>query len=206
MRKLSIILAIVLLALAVLVLLPQAEPFGAILPIASAVTAVALLIVILADRPKAETGRAVTEPVEPAAAPPPPIGNDAQANAEVVSFLATLQDKGRLVDFLMDDVAGYSDAQVAAAARVVHAGCKSALLEHFGIRPVRDEQEGSRVSVPAGYASDEYRLVGRISGEAPFSGTLIHRGWKTEWVKLPRVLRRGGDRLPTVAPAEIELK
>ena len=129
-----------------------------------------------------------------------------QADAEVVSFLATLQERGRFVDFLMDDITAYGDAQVGAAARVVHEGCRAALQEHFGIRPVRDESEGSRVSVPAGYAADEYRLVGKISGEAPFSGTLVHRGWKTEWVKLPRVLRTEGDRLPTIAPAEVELK
>jgi hypothetical protein len=106
----------------------------------------------------------------------------------------------------MDDIGAYNDAQVGAAARVVHEGCKAALQEHFGIRPVRDEKEGSSVSVAAGYAADEYRLVGKISGEAPFSGTLVHRGWKTEWVKLPRVMRTGGDRLPTIAPAEVELK
>ena len=33
----------------------------------------------------------------------------------------------------------------------------------------------------------------------------MHRGWKTERVKLPRVIR-SGDRLPTIAPAEVELK
>ena len=55
------------------------------------------------------------------------------------------------------------------------------------------------MTVAAGYAADEYRLVGKISGEAPFSGRLVHRGWKTERVKLPRVIR-SGDRLPTVLP------
>jgi hypothetical protein len=57
-----------------------------------------------------------------------------------------------------------------------------------------------------GYWADEYRLVGKISGQAPFSGTLMHRGWKTDAVKLPRVLRTGDDRFPTIAPAEVELK
>jgi hypothetical protein len=41
-----------------------------------------------------------------------------QAEAEVVAFVGLLQDKGRFVDFLMDDVALYNDAQVGAAARV----------------------------------------------------------------------------------------
>jgi hypothetical protein len=106
----------------------------------------------------------------------------------------------------MDDITPYPDAQVGAAARVVHEGCRAALTEHLSIRPVRDEKEGSTVEVPAGHAADEYRLVGRIAGEAPFTGVLVHRGWKVEEVRLPRLLRRDDDRLPTIAPAEVELK
>jgi hypothetical protein len=100
----------------------------------------------------------------------------------------------------------HEDAQVGAAARVVHAGCKSALLEHFRISPVRAESEGSTVQVAAGYSPDEYRLLGKISGPAPFSGVLVHHGWKTDAVNLPRVLRVSTDRLPAIAPAEVELR
>jgi hypothetical protein len=71
----------------------------------------------------------------------------------------------------------------------------------FRIRPVREESEGA-----AGYPADEYRLLGRISGPAPFSGVLVHHGWKTEAVKLPRILRSSTNRLPAIAPAEVELK
>jgi hypothetical protein len=117
-----------------------------------------------------------------------------------------LQARGRLVDFLMDDINTYDDAQVGAAARVVHAGCKAALLEHFRISPVRAESEGATVQVAAGYLPDEYRLVGKISGPAPFSGVLVHHGWKTDAVNLPRVLRSSTNRLPAIAPAEVELK
>jgi hypothetical protein len=63
-----------------------------------------------------------------------------------------LQARGRLIDFLMDDINAYSDAQVGAAARVVHAGCKAALLEHVRISPVRTEGEGATVQVAAGYS------------------------------------------------------
>jgi hypothetical protein len=106
----------------------------------------------------------------------------------------------------MDDINEYSDAQVGTAARVVHAGCKAVLLEHFRLLPVRGEGEGSTVRIEAGYPADEYRLLGKISGSPPFTGTLVHHGWKTESVKLPRVVRRSTDRLPTIAPAEVELK
>ena len=62
------------------------------------------------------------------------------------------------------------------------------------------------VQVPAGYAPDEYRLVGKIAGQAPFSGVLVHRGWKTDMVKLPQLLPSAPGRLPAIAPAEVELK
>jgi Domain of unknown function (DUF2760) len=124
----------------------------------------------------------------------------------LVALIAILVARGRLVDFLMDDINAHDDAQVGAAARVVHAGCKSALLEHFRISPVRAESEGSTVQVAAGYSPDEYRLLGKISGPAPFSGVLVHHGWKTDAVNLPRVLRSSTDRLPAIAPAEVELR
>ena len=80
------------------------------------------------------------------------------------------------------------------------------LLEHFSIHPLRTEDEGSTVQVSAGYAADEYRLVGKIAGQAPFSGVLVHRGWKTDMVKLPQLLPSAPGQLPAIAPAEVELK
>jgi Domain of unknown function (DUF2760) len=80
------------------------------------------------------------------------------------------------------------------------------LQEHFSINPVRTEQEGSTVQVPAGYSTGEYPLVGKIAGSAPFSGVLVHRGWKTDMVKLPQLLRGAADPLPAIAPAEVEVK
>jgi hypothetical protein len=106
----------------------------------------------------------------------------------------------------MDDINSYNDAQVGAAARVVHVGCRGVLQEYFRVRPIRMEQEGSTVQVPAGYSADEYRLIGKVAGAAPFSGVLVHRGWRTDMVKLPELLRRAADRLPAIAPAEVELR
>jgi len=146
---------------------------------------------------RTETARPVPMPVQTA-------GN--RAEAEIVSFLAIFQERGRLIDFLMDDITTYDDAQVGAAARVVHQGCKAALEEHFSVRPIREESEGSSVTIPAEYAADEYRLIGKISGPGAFSGTLLHHGWKTDSVSLPRLVRADPHRLPTIAPAEVELK
>ena len=203
MKAVSIIAVVLLLAVNTLALLPAASVYQLYLLGAGLALGLVVLASILAARgSKGESGAAPAEAAQPA-----PTGTDEkQAEAEIVSFLATLQEKGRLVDFLMDDVNAYDDAQVGAAARAVHAGCKAALQEHFRIRPLRQEGEGSTVQVEAGYVADEYRLLGRISGHAPFSGILVHRGWKTDFVKLPRILRSSTDPLPTIAPAEVELK
>jgi hypothetical protein len=203
MRTVSIIFCIALLALNTWTLFTAASRLHSYLSVASLVVALALLVAILVNHGEAlEPKRAQAEAAKPIPVPPA----DKQAEAEIVGFLATLQEKGRLIDFLMDDVTTFNDAQVGVAARVVHEGCKAVLMEHFRIRPVREESEGTSVTIAAGYPADEYRLIGKISGAAPFSGTLVHRGWKTEAVKLPRIVRVGANRLPTIAPAEVELK
>ena len=182
---------------------PATEPFRPYLTDATLALSVLVLIgLLLPARQKPPPSRPQAEPAR--AAPPAPAA--ASADAEIVSFLALLQEKGRLVDFLMDDINPYSDARVGAAARVVHAGCKSVLQEHFSIHPLRTDDEGSTVQVPAGYAADEYRLIGKIAGQAPFSGVLVHRGWKTDMVKLPQLLPSAPGQLPAIAPAEVELK
>jgi hypothetical protein len=180
---------------------PATEPFRPYLTDATLALSVLVLIgLLLPARQKPLPSKPQAEPAS--AAPPAP----ASADAEIVSFLAMLQEKGRLVDFLMDNINHYNDAQVGAAARVVHAGCKRVLQEHFSIHPLRTEDEGSTVEVPAGYAVDEYRLVGKIAGQAPFSGVLVHCGWKTDMVKLPQLLPSAPAQLPAIAPAEVELK
>ena len=204
MRAISIIAIVLLLVVNALALLPVATPFRPYLASGGmALSLVALIAILVGGRPGLDDRGATAQAARPASVPSRPN----QADAEIVSFLALLQARGRLVDFLMDDINAYGDAQVGAAARVVHAGCKAALLEHFRISPVRTESEGATVQVAAGYSPDEYRLLGKISGPAPFSGVLAHHGWKTDSVNLPRILRGSStDRLPAIAPAEVELK
>jgi len=200
MKHSLLICAVIVAALNALLLVPTMREYA--VPIAAISLVLALIVAALAFLTAASTN-AKSPPAPVAVAPPAPAEN--QAEAEVVAFFALLQEKGRFVDFLMDDVTAYDDAQVGAAARVVHQGCREVLREHFKITPVSDAAEGSRVTVPAGYAPDEYRLLGKLSGEPPFSGTLVHKGWKTESVRLPRIIK-GGARLPGIAPAEVELK
>ena len=204
LKIISITSCVALAALNALALFPEAGDFRVYLTGASLAIALGLLMAILFIRSEKAGPENQTETARPVPVPVQTAGN--REEAEIVSFLAIFQERGRLIDFLMDDITTYDDAQVGAAARVVHQGCKAALQEHFRIRPIREESEGSSVTIPAGYAADEYRLIGKISGPGAFSGTLIHHGWKTDSVNLPRLVRTGRDRLPTIAPAEIELK
>lgn len=210
MRAVSIIATIGVLILLALTQMPELGAHHAVMILGAIACAVLALVAIIATRPtsdrQAPAATSAQRPVAEAARPSASAQSANQADAEVVSFLAALQQRGRLVDFLMDDITAYSDVQVGAAARVVHDGCRAVLTEHLTIRPVRDEQEGAAIEVPQGFAADEYRLVGAVSGEPPFSGALVHRGWKVETISLPRLLRREDDRLPTIAPAEVELK
>ena len=203
MKVLTLLTALAVPALiAVATFVPEAAPHGRELTLA-ALAAAGLVVLLIAALP---TGKSTAAPVRAAAAQPTaaPVAAN-QAEAEIATFLGILQEKGRFVDFLMEDITRYDDKQVGAVARVVHAGCRDALREHADIAPVRDEAEGSLVTIQAGYGADEYRFVGKISGEAPFKGKLVHRGWRARSVKLPRVLKPQGDRLPTIAPAEVDL-
>src|SRR5574340_1558690 len=91
--------------------------------------------------------------------PPPPPAPAAPALREApheaaLQLLGLLQREARFVDFVQEDVAGYSDADIGAAARVVHEGCRKVLREHFSIEPVRSEAEGSRIALPAGRSEE----------------------------------------------------
>ena len=198
----------VLVVLNGLLLVPGASTYTVPIAIVSLLVAILVFVLSFAGRSKANSISApspvvavVPSPAPLTVAPPPPAAD--QAEGEIAAFLALLQEKGRLVDFLMEDITAYDDAQVGAAARVIHQGCKEVLAEHFSITPVSGAEEGSRVTVQAGYAAEEYRLIGKISGNPPFSGKLIHKGWRTDYVKLPRTAK--SDRLPAIAPAEVEL-
>jgi hypothetical protein len=133
----------------------------------------------------------------PAAAPKP------APPTAALQLLALFQREGRLVDFLEQDIASFSDGDVGAAARVVHEGCRKALRAHATIEPVRSETEGSRVTLPPGFDAGEVKLIGDVRGDPPYTGALRHRGWRAARLELPAVL--GSHEAPVLAPAEVEL-
>jgi hypothetical protein len=152
------------------------------------------------------------EPVTPSVAPPPPVvavappaaGPRADLRAEgALMLLGLLQREGRLVDFLREPLDGYDDAAIGAAVRDVHRGCRKVIEEHLAIEPVMPGQEEAPVTVPRGFDPGEIRLVGRMAGEPPFRGTLVHPGWRAVDVHFP-TLADGVDRR-VLAPAEVRL-
>jgi len=140
-------------------------------------------------------------PTAPPAPPPPPL-KEASPDA-ALQLLALLQRDARLIDFVGEELDAYDDAQIGAAARVVHEGCARVLREHFSIVPVRSEAEGSRITLAAGFDAALVRLTGNVVGQAPFTGSLSHRGWRVTEVRLPKLAERHDARV--LAPAEVEL-
>ena len=150
---------------------------------------------------------ALREPVAPApfaAAPaaPAPVMKEATPDA-ALQLLGLLQRDARLIDFTQEDLSQYSDADIGGVARVLHEGCAKVLREHFTLTPVRPEAEGSRLTLPAGFDARAVRLTGNVIGQAPFTGTLCHRGWRIGETRLPK-LAQGHD-ASVLAQAEVEL-
>jgi hypothetical protein len=137
----------------------------------------------------------------PAPAPAPVI-KEATPDA-ALQLLGLLQRNARFVDFVEEDIAGYADADIGAAARLVHDGCRATLREHFTISPVRSEAEGSRITLADGFDTAAIRITGNVVGKPPFNGSLSHRGWRVAEVKLPKLV--GTHDVTVIAPAEVEL-
>ena len=120
-----------------------------------------------------------------------------------LQLLSLLQREARLSDFTQENLSAYSDADIDAAARVVHEGCARVLREHFTIEAVRSEAEGARITLEEGFDAASVRLTGNVVGQAPFKGTLSHRGWRATKVQLPQLAEKHDARV--LAPAEVEL-
>jgi len=124
-------------------------------------------------------------------------------HASALTLLAAFQREGRLVDFLQQELAGFSDEDIGAAARVVHDGCRKAFGRFFVIAPAAQGNEGGPITVPSGFDAQRIRLTGNVSGQPPFKGTLKHHGWITAEVRMPAISEALDPRI--IAPAEVEL-
>ncbi|MCE9667845.1 DUF2760 domain-containing protein [Myxococcus stipitatus] len=150
-----------------------------------------------APAPAAPPGAEPPKEVKPVELPPE------RAHASALSLLGMLQREGRLVDFLQENVAAYSDAEVGAASRTVHEGCRKVLGQYLTLQPVVPQAEGDRLTVPAGFDAQRIRLTGNVTGQPPHAGTLRHHGWVATEVRFPTVSAAMDARV--LAPAEVEL-
>jgi len=152
-----------------------------------------LLMALLALR---RAGRRVA-PVEAVAlaAPPPP------SPTAALRLLGLLQQEARLVDFIQEDIDGYSDEQVGAAVRSIHSACRKVLNEHVQLQRIFAAEDGSETVIDKGFDPAAVRLTGNVTGAPPFRGTLQHGGWRAIEVSLPETTVDPG----IIAPAEVEI-
>ncbi len=122
---------------------------------------------------------------------------------KAVQILSILQKKGRLIDFLQEDISGYQDNQIGAAVRNIHKGCREALAEYFALQPVMKEAEGAMVAVEKGFDAAAVRLTGNVVGTPPFKGKLTHSGWRVIKTNLPPIPQNQDTSI--IEPAEVEL-
>jgi len=130
------------------------------------------------------------------AAPPSP--------AVGLRLLATLQEEARLIDFLREDIDAYSDEQVGAAVRAIHAALRKAIDDRLTLEPILAGQDGDPVEVPAGVEPELIRLTGNPTGAPPYRGILRHGGWRARDVRLP--VPTAGSDPSIIVPAEVEIE
>jgi hypothetical protein len=118
-------------------------------------------------------------------------------------LLRLFQRDGRFVDFLQQDITSFADADVGAAARVVHEGCRRVLRSHAKVSHVRTEAEGTKLTLDA-TAAEQVKLVGQVSGKPPYAGVLRHAGWRIDDFSLP--VSVGERDAALLAEPEVELE
>jgi len=139
----------------------------------------------------------------PAAAPAAK-APQATASDGALQMLGILQRDARLIDFLMEDLAGYSDDQVGVAVRNVHDQARVALERYVTLAPVIDGVEGTYAKIEKGDPAT-VKLLGNVpvGGRAP-GGVLRHRGWRAATTNLPTIAV--SQNITVIAPAEIEVE
>lgn len=176
-----------------------------------------LLLLIAVSRKTKMVEKVVEKPVEKIVEVEKPVEKivEVEKVVEVESKLATaptdsamqllsiMQQEARLIDFLKEDLTSFSDEEVGAAARVIHTGGQKVLADYVTLSHIRTEDEETRITIAEGFNPQEIRLTGNVTGNAPFNGTLIHKGWKATDMNLPKLAENYDASV--IAPAEVEL-
>jgi hypothetical protein len=136
--------------------------------------------------------------------PPPEPPKPPKPNPEPLRILALLQRDGRFIDFLMtENIQAADDAQIAAALKDLQPKWMATLTKHLDLAPVMPQPENSQVEVPPGFDPSAVRVIGNVTGQPPFRGTLIHAGWRVNAIRVPPP-PEGQDEF-VLQPAEVEL-
>jgi hypothetical protein len=130
--------------------------------------------------------------------PPPP-----KPSGEAVRILAILQRESRILDFLMENLQPYTDDQIGASVRDIQQKAQTAIKKHLTLEPVLPQEEGASVTVASGFDPSAILLVGNVTGNPPFKGSLKHGGWRAKNVNIPKP-PEGADEF-VLMPAEVEL-
>jgi len=139
-----------------------------------------------------------SKPAAPAAPPPPAV----RASDGALQILAILQRDSRLLDFLMEDISGYSDDQIGAAVRELHDQCRDSITRYVTLEPVIDGVEGTFTKAPS-TDPGVVKFVGNVPAKPPSGGLLRHKGWRAAKIELPAAGRQDAS---IIAPAEIEIE
>lgn len=126
-----------------------------------------------------------------------------QDKKRFLHLISVMQAGGRLLDFLNEDLEQFEDSQIGAAVRGVHAGCKQSLAKYVVLEPLSVQAEGDSVTVSPGFDPGSYRLSGNVTGDPPFEGKLIHRGWRAGRLNMPEFAVSGDPEI--VAPMEVKV-
>ncbi|MGI8746444.1 MAG: DUF2760 domain-containing protein [Bryobacteraceae bacterium] len=127
-----------------------------------------------------------------------------RASDGALQILGILQRDSRLIDFLMEDIAGYSDDQVGAAVRSLHDQCRESLTRYLQLSPVIDGVEGTFTKVETNDPAN-VKLLGNVPANGKASGGLLrHKGWRADKIDLPPLV--ASQNAAVIAPAEIEVE
>lgn len=174
------------------------------LVLAAATLILLLLVVVIIFLPRAPRPQKDL-PIETDGARPlsPTSTLTASNSASALQLLGLLQQEARFIDFIEEDLQAHGDAEIGAAARVVHEGCRRVMHQHITLEPVVRDEEGASMTLEKGFNASEIRIVGNVTGVPPFRGRLVHKGWKVGDIRLP--LMSDAHDPHVLAPAEVEL-
>lgn len=139
-------------------------------------------------------------PPAPQKPAPPPVVQD-----PALTLLGAMQREARFIDFIQESLDGYSDAQVGAAVREVHRGCRQVLERCFRLAPIVDQEEGTDFTLERPFNAGRYRLTGNVTDQSPVTGRVVHAGWEAKRCELPQ-FHGDASTANVLAPAEIEVK